>query len=68
VDRLAHERPLDHLAALERPVELRALELLEARPEADVGVQCVLVLDPGQPLDRTRDRQLRALEQQLARE
>jgi hypothetical protein len=68
VDRLAHERPLDHLAALKRPVELRALELLEARPEADVGVQCVLVLDPGQPLDRTRDRQLRALEQQLARE
>ena len=45
-----------------------AAEALEARPEADVGVRRVLVLDAADALERSRNRQSRALEEQLPRE
>ena len=68
VDRLAHQRRLDHRAALERPRQVAPPETLEARPEADVGVRRVLVLDAADPLERARDRETHALEQELSRE
>jgi hypothetical protein len=68
VDRLPHQRALDDGAAHEGPVEVVSLELLEARPESDVRVRRVLVLDAPDPLERTREREARALEQELSRE
>jgi hypothetical protein len=66
VDRPAHERPLDDRAPLERAREVVAVEAFEARREADVRVGGVLVLDPAEALDRTRDANRRALDQELA--
>ncbi len=68
MDRLAHERGLDHRAPLERAGEVVAPEPLEARPEPDVGVRRVLILDAADPLERARNREARAFEKQLARE
>ena len=68
VDRAAHERRLNDRAPLERAVERVALEAVEARPEADVRVRRVLVLDAADPLERAWDREARSLEQQLPRE
>ena len=68
VNRLAHERGLDHGASLERSREIVAAEALETRPEPDVAVRRVLVLDPTDSLERARNRQPGALEQELARE
>src|SRR5215211_2733246 len=45
-----------------------ALEAGEPRPQSDVHRRRVLRLDAGDPLERRRQRQLAALEQQLARE
>ncbi len=53
---------------LERARESVALEALEARPQADVRIRRVLILDAADPLERTRDREARPLEQELARE
>ena len=55
VDRLAHQRALDHRAAHEGAVEVVPLEPVEARPEPDVRVRRVLVLDAADPLDRPRE-------------
>ena len=68
VDRRAHERRLDDRPALERPREIVAAEALEARPQPDVRVRRVLILDPADPLERARDRYAHALEQELASE
>ena len=65
MDRLAHQRPLDHAPPLERPRQVVALEPLDGRPEADVPVRRVLVLDPADPLEHPRDRQAHTLEEQL---
>ena len=65
MDRLAHQRPLDHASPPERPRQVVALEPLDGRPEPDVPVRRVLVLDPADPLEHPRDRQAHALEQQL---
>src|SRR6185436_7107011 len=68
VDRAAHECGLDHGASFECTREVVALEPAEARPEPDVRVRRVLILDPGNTLERARDRHAHALEQELARE
>ena len=49
-------------------VRVVSLEPFEARPETDVRVRRVLILDASDPLERTRDRQAHALEEELARE
>ena len=68
VNRGAHERSLDDRPPLEGARQLLAPEAAQAGPEADVRVRRVLVLDPRQALQRARDWQSRALQQQLARE
>jgi hypothetical protein len=65
VDCRAHERRLDDAAPLERPRQGVALEILEARPQADVTGRRVLHLEAADPLERARDRQAPALEQEL---
>jgi hypothetical protein len=68
MDRAPHERRLNDRAALERGGQRSALEPLEPRPQADVHRRRVLGLDPGDPLERPRQRHPAALEQQLAGE
>ena len=65
VDRLAHQRGLDDGTPFEGSREIVAPEAFEARPEPDVRVRRVLVLDAAEPLQRTRDRQARTLEKKL---
>ena len=65
VDRLAHQRPLDHASPRERPRQVVALEPLDRRPEPDVPVRRVLVLDPADPLEHAWNRQPHALQEQL---
>ncbi len=68
VDRRAHERRLHDRAPFERARQVITPEAVEARPEPDVRVRGVLVLDPADALERARDRERRAFEQELARE
>ena len=68
VDRAAHERRLNDGSTLEGPGEIVPSEAVEARPQPDVGVRRVLVLDTADSLERARDRQAGALEQELSRE
>jgi hypothetical protein len=68
VDRRAHERALDDRALLERAGQRVALEALQTGPQADVHRRRVLRLESGDELQRARDRDARALEQQLAGE
>ncbi len=58
-----HRPPL-----LQRPGELLAAEVAQPRPEADIGRGGVLGLEPGDLLERGRDGEGRALEEQLAGE
>src|SRR5215472_14718369 len=68
MDGSAQDRRLDERPASQRPRQRLALEPLEARPERDVRRRRVLRLDAAHPLDRPRQRQARALEQQLSRQ
>src|SRR6185436_14663400 len=68
VDRPSHERRLDDRSALEGAREVGAAEPHDARPQPDVGVRRVLILDSADPLEYTRDRQTGALEQELSGE
>ena len=68
VDRRAHQRRLDDRASLERARKIVSAKALEARPQPDVRVRRVLILDPAESLERARDRKARAVEEELARE
>src|SRR5262249_45733698 len=68
VDRPAHERRLHDDFALERAIEILALEPVDARREADVAVRRVLVLDPAEALQDPWERHADALEEELPRE
>jgi hypothetical protein len=68
VDRRAHERSLHDLAPLERARERISLEAGDARPQPDVHRRRVLRLECPHPLERLRQGELLALEQQLAGE
>ena len=68
MDRRTHERRLHDRPPFERPRQVVASKAVEARPQPDVRVRRVLVLDAADPLERARDRQAHALEQQLSRE
>ena len=65
MDGRPHQRPLHDRPALESARQLLAAEVLEARPQPDVRVRRVLVLDAAQALERPRDGQRRAFEEQL---
>ena len=66
VDGGAHERHPYRLASLDQPGQLRWLQPLEARPQADVGRDRHLRLQPHQVLDRCRRGHGAPLQQQLA--
>ena len=68
VDRLAHQRGLDDRTSFEGAREIVTPKAFEARPEPDVRVRCVLILDAGEPLQRARDRETHTLEEELAGE
>jgi hypothetical protein len=68
VDRAAHQRALHDASLLVRPGQVVALETLDARPQADVRIRRVLVLDADQLVEDGRDRQGRPLQEELARE
>jgi hypothetical protein len=68
VDRGPHQRRLNDLASLQRSRQRRALEALDARPEADVHRWRVLRLDAGELLERRGQRQVDSIEQPLAGE
>ena len=68
VDRRAHERGLHDGAPLERACQVVAAKTFETRPEPDVRVRRVLVLDTADPFERSRDRHTSPLEQELAGE
>ena len=53
VDGRAHERRVDESPPLKSAGEVVAPEALHARPEPDVRVRCVLVLDPSDVFDYT---------------
>src|SRR4051812_25880181 len=68
MDRAAKERALHDPPLLERGREIAALEALDARPEPDVAVRRVLVLDATHAFERDGDGDAGASEKQLARE
>ena len=68
MDGAAHECSLHDRPALERPCEVVVAEGLEARPEPDVGIWRVLVLNAADAFERTGDGQRRAFEEELAGE
>jgi hypothetical protein len=59
---------MGHTPSFERAREQVSLAAFEPRPEADVAGACVLRLKAAHPLESPRDRELHALEQELARE
>ena len=65
MDRLAHQRSLDHAPPLQGAREIPPLEPLDGRPQPDVAVRRVLILNPADPFEHPRDRQPHALEEQL---
>ena len=65
VDGRPHQRPLDDRSALESARQLLAAEALETRPQPDVRVRRVLVLDAAQALECAGNGQRRAFEEQL---
>jgi hypothetical protein len=68
VDRHPHQRPLDDLAALERPGEVRTREPVATRPQPDVRRWRVLRLETADPLEGPPEATPAALEQRLSRE
>jgi hypothetical protein len=64
----AHQRGLDHRAALERPSEAVPLEVVESRPEPDVHRRRVLRLDPAETLQCPRQRLAAARQEELTLE
>ena len=66
VDGRPHQRPLHDRSALESARQLLAAEVLEARPEPDVRVRRVLILDATHPLECAGNGQRRAFEEQLS--
>ena len=66
MDRAAHERRLNDGSALQGLREIVPSEAVEARPQPDVGVRRVLVLDTADSLERARDLQTGALEEELS--
>ncbi len=68
VERAAHHRRLQHVAAQHRALERRPAESVEPRPQPDVRRRRPLRLHPDEPLDRRERRRAPPLEQHLARE
>ena len=68
VECAAEEAPAHDRAALERARELLATEALDPRPEVDVRRLDALRVQRADAIERARDRQAGALEQQLPRE
>jgi hypothetical protein len=68
VHRRSHQREAHDLAVDEQPAQLVRIEALEARPQAVVGRHRRLRLEPEQVLESIRDRQLDAMQQELALE
>jgi hypothetical protein len=65
VDRRAHERRLDHTPPLERSGQIVALEAVQTRPQSDVRVRRVLILDAPHPLECAWDRKPHPFEEEL---
>src|SRR5262249_44278935 len=68
MDGRPHQRSLDDGAPLESARQLLTPKAFEARPEPDVPVRRVLVLDPAHTVDCLRDREPRAAKEELAGE
>jgi hypothetical protein len=66
VDRAAHEPGAHHAAVLQEPDELGGPEAVQPRPQAGVGLERLLRLQPDQVLDGREDRHPGPLQQQLA--
>jgi hypothetical protein len=66
--RRPHHRGAHGSPACDQPGELLGLEVLQARPEPEIGVRGDLGLHPHHPLDGGRGRQRRAAQEELARE